>query len=82
MVEKGTIKTEAPKARKGSRSDLNPVARYFQELRMEWNKVTFPDRKELTRSTIVVFIFTVIMTIVVSVFDAIITFISSRLFPT
>ncbi len=81
MVEKEANKPDAPKVRKSSRSDLHPVARYFQELRMEWNKITFPERKELTRSTIVVFIFTTIVTLVVSLFDAVMTFIFSRLFP-
>lgn len=81
MVEKGTNKPDAPRARKGSRADLNPVARYFQELRMEWNKITFPEWKELKRSTIVVFLFTTLVTIVVSIFDMVMTFIFKHLLP-
>lgn len=81
MVEKGTNKPDAPRARKGSRSDISPVARYFQELRMEWNKITFPEWKELKRSTIVVFLFTTIVTLVVSLFDMVMTFLFSKLLP-
>lgn len=69
MAERNKGKGDAPKTRRRSRTDLNPVARYFQELRMEWNKITFPERKELYRSTVVVFIFTVVVTMVIAVFD-------------
>jgi preprotein translocase SecE subunit len=39
---------------------------------MEWNKITFPERKELYRSTVVVFIFTVVFTMVIAVFDLVV----------
>jgi len=79
MVEKG--KAERSKPRRASRSDLNPLARYFRELKMEWNKITFPERKELYRSTTVVFIFTVLVTIVISVFDLLVTFLFGYILP-
>jgi preprotein translocase SecE subunit len=81
MAEKGTLKADALKVKRAPRMDTHPLSRYFQELRMEWNKITFPERKELYRSTVVVFIFTVLMTIIVSIFDATISFIFSRLLP-
>jgi preprotein translocase SecE subunit len=72
MAERIKGKGDAPKARRHSRTDLNPIARYIQELRMEWNKITFPERKELYRSTVVVFIFTVVFTMVIAVFDLVV----------
>ncbi len=81
MAEKVTLKADAPRVKRAPKMDTNPLARYFQELRMEWNKITFPERKELYRSTIVVFIFTVVMTLIVSFFDATIAFIFSKLLP-
>ncbi len=64
------------------RAEANPIARYFQELKMEWNKITFPERKELYRSTGVVFIFTVIVTAIISLFDALVTKVFSFILPT
>ena len=81
MAEKGTIKADAPRMRRASRTETNPLAKYFQELRMEWNKITFPEKKEWYRSTVVVFIFTVIITLIVSAFDATIAFIFSKVLP-
>ena len=51
----------------------NPVARYFSELRLEWKKITYPDRKELWRSTLVVFIFSIVVTIVIAFYDFIVS---------
>jgi len=62
------------------RSELNPIARYFMELKAEWYKITFPDRKELTRSTIVVFIFTLLVTTVIAAYDFLVSLIFGRLF--
>ncbi len=63
------------------RTEANPIARYFQELKMEWNKITFPERKELYRSTVVVFIFTVIVTAIISLFDMFVTKVFSFILP-
>jgi len=60
--------------------DVNPVARYFLELKSEWNKITFPGRKELIRSTIVVFIFTVLVTTVIAAYDFLVSLVFGRLF--
>ncbi len=69
MAERNKGKGDAARSRRRSRTELNPIARYFQELRMEWNKITFPERKELYRSTAVVFIFTIVVTVVIALFD-------------
>jgi preprotein translocase subunit SecE len=78
--EKG--KSEETRRRRRSRAETNPVARYFQELKTEWNKITFPERKELYRSTVVVFIFTTIVTAIISVFDMLVTKVFSYILPT
>ena len=48
---------------------------------MEWNKITFPERKELYRSTVVVFMFTVAVTLVISLFELIVTKLFSFIMP-
>ncbi len=63
-----------------SSSELNPIARYIMELRLEWSKITFPEKKELWRSTLVVFIFTIAVTAVIAVYDMLVTFVFSFLF--
>jgi preprotein translocase SecE subunit len=42
---------------------------YFDELRFEWKKISFPSRKELQQSTVVVFVFTLLVMTIISVFD-------------
>ncbi|OGK10427.1 MAG: preprotein translocase subunit SecE [Candidatus Riflebacteria bacterium RBG_13_59_9] len=81
MVEKRRGKGEQPRSRRSPRADLNPLARYIQELKMEWNKITFPERKELYRSTVVVFMFTVAVTLVISLFELIVTKLFSFIMP-
>ncbi len=75
-------KSEEARRRRRSRTEANPIARYFQELKMEWSKITFPERKELYRSTVVVFIFTIIVTAIISVFDMLVTKVFSYILPT
>ena len=53
---------------------------YFQELRAEWNKITFPDRKDLTRSTISVFLITGLLMGIIVGFNAIVSFIFQAIF--
>lgn len=69
-----------PRAAGDRGAELNPVARYFQELKAEWKKITFPNRKELTRSTIVVFIFTLLVTGVIATYDFLVSLVFGRLF--
>jgi preprotein translocase subunit SecE len=51
---------------------------YFVELKYEWQKVTFPTRKELVQSTTVVFLFTVLLMTVMSLYDLAITFLFDK----
>lgn len=77
--EKG--KSEGARGPRRPRTESNPITHYFQELKMEWNKITFPERKELYRSTVVVFIFTVIVTAIISLFDMFVTKVFSFILP-
>ncbi|MCB1187009.1 preprotein translocase subunit SecE [bacterium] len=51
------------------------VGGYVQDLRAEWNKITFPDRKDLTRSTISVFLITGLLMGIIVGFNAIVSII-------
>ena len=63
-----------------SETDVKPglaarVKKYFEELKFEWVKISFPNRKELTQSTIVVFLFTVFLMLILSTYDAFMSFV-------
>jgi preprotein translocase SecE subunit len=64
MSNKQAKKVEVERPSAGSR-----MRRYFSELKFEWQKITFPTRKELTQSTIVVFLFTLILMAVIATYD-------------
>jgi len=65
---------------------------YFQELGIEWKKITFPEHKpwpftkrgwhrvELYRATITVFVFTAIFAFILSALDSIMTQIFKAIF--
>jgi len=82
MMAKEKGKSEGARGTRRPRAETNPITRYFQELKMEWNKITFPERKELYRSTVVVFIFTIIVTAIISLFDALVTTVFNVILPT
>ena len=42
---------------------------YFQSLKYEWLKMTFPTRKEWMQSTVVVFLFTLVLMAIISLYD-------------
>lgn len=46
-------KTRNKEVRKSAKSDIG-IIRYFQETRDELRKVTWPDREEITRLTVIV----------------------------
>jgi preprotein translocase SecE subunit len=46
------------------------VRDYLVSLKIEWGKISFPTRKELIQSTIVVFLFTIILMFIISLYDA------------
>lgn len=75
--KRGAQDTGRMRARK---TELNPIARYFQELRLEWSKVTYPGKKELWQSTLVVFIFSILVTAVIALYDLLVSFILRFLF--
>jgi preprotein translocase SecE subunit len=65
----------------GGEPQATPVGRvrhYFSELRYELKKVTFPGTKEWINSTIVVFIFTLLLMGVISLFDVVVSFIFQK----
>jgi preprotein translocase subunit SecE len=81
MMAKEKEKSEGARGPRRSRTESNLITRYFQELKMEWKKITFPERKELYRSTVVVFIFTLVVTAIISLFDALVTQVFSFILP-
>jgi preprotein translocase subunit SecE len=52
---------------------------YFVSLRVEWGKLTFPTRKELVQSTIVVFLFTMLLMAIISAYDALMSVLFNRI---
>ena len=64
MSNKQVKKVEAERPGTGTR-----MRKYFSELKFEWQKITFPTRKELTQSTIVVFLFTLLLMAVIATYD-------------
>lgn len=64
------VKKTAKGKKEDQKKSFGAKARdYFSSLKFEWQKVTFPSRKELTQSTIVVFLFTIILMAVLSLYD-------------
>lgn len=61
-----------------SRSLVDTFKDYFRSLKFEWLKLTFPTRKELVQSTIVVFLFTIILMVIISLYDMLMSIIFSR----
>jgi len=49
--------------------NLAGVRKYFKEVQLEFKKITWPTRKELTGSTIVVIIALVIIAFILGIFD-------------
>jgi preprotein translocase subunit SecE len=86
------LQTSAPKdqpkpVRKPDTRKAEPVERrtfgqfatdYFRSLKFEWLKLTFPTRKELVQSTIVVFLFTTILMLAISLFDLIMSILFNK----
>ncbi len=56
------------------------IGGYFHDLRVEWNKITFPDRKDLSRSTISVFLITGLLMGIIVGFNTLITIIFKAIF--
>jgi preprotein translocase subunit SecE len=72
-------KPEPNKADPGERRTFTQGASdYFRSLKFEWLKLTFPTRKELIQSTIVVFLFTTILMLAISLFDLIMSLLFNK----
>ena len=72
MAKKVKKSEEAP------RTIVDRMRDYFTSLIYEWKKVTFPTRKELTQATIVVFLFTILLMLVISVYDMAMSMVFNR----
>lgn len=66
------------KAEQEAPSMFQRMKNYFVELKYEWQKVTFPTRKELMQSTTVVFLFTILLMAIMSLYDMAITFLFDK----
>jgi preprotein translocase subunit SecE len=76
--DKGSLKSRAQKAQaakqsKSSSRERGGVGKFLREVRIELSKVTWPNRDELTQSTIVVFIAIAIAALYIAFFDQIFT---------
>jgi len=69
---------KAKKTEQEAPSRFERIKNYFVELKYEWQKVTFPTRKELTQSTTVVFLFTILLMTIMSLYDMIIGFLFNK----
>ncbi len=49
--------------------NLAGIKRYFKEVQLEFKKVTWPSRKELMASTIVVIIAIAVIAVILGIFD-------------
>ena len=63
------IQSKIKKGEPESASLVQRISKYFVELKFEWLKITFPERKQLRQSTLVVFVFTIVIMLILSVFD-------------
>ena len=72
-ASKKTGKSEVERLSLGQR-----MRDYFVSLKYEWQKVTFPTRKELIQSTTVVFLFTIILMAIISAYDMVMSFMFNR----
>ena len=78
-------KTQSPKQKKGSKKDkrniFQSIGQYLKEVRSEFRKVMWPDRSEVTTSTIVVFVTVVFFVTFTFIVDLIFSGSFNRLLP-
>ena len=78
-----TVAKGKQKPGEDSKPFTEKVKDYIVSLKYEWLKLTFPTRKELTQSTVVVFLFTILLMLVISLYDVLVSFVLNRwLIPT
>lgn len=64
-------------------SILERAREYFLTLKIEWSKITYPDRKQLIQSTTVVFVFVIAFIAIIAVYDLLVgTFFHRLVFTT
>ncbi len=61
---------------------MEKITKFLKEVQAELKKVTWPTKEELTGSTIVVIVVSVIVAIFIGIVDRILTFIVSQIFGT
>jgi preprotein translocase SecE subunit len=84
MIKQQQPVTQKGKAKPGDERKplMDMIKEYILSLKFEWLKLSFPSRKELTQSTVVVFLFTVFLMLIISLYDVFMTFLMNRLIPT
>lgn len=76
--DKGGLKGRAQKAQaarqaKGGSGERRGAGKFLREVKIELSKVTWPNREELTQSTIVVFVAIAVAALYIAFFDEIFT---------
>lgn len=79
MNKKAKKNEQGPSSAQRVRGVGTALIDYFRSLKYEWQKVTFPTRKELTQSTVVVFLFTLLLMAVISLYDVAMSFVFNKL---
>jgi preprotein translocase SecE subunit len=78
-----TVQKGKPKGGEERKPFIEQVKDYFISLKYEWFKLNFPTKKELTQSTIVVFLFTILLMLIISLYDVLVSFVMNKwLIPT
>jgi len=79
---RGAGRPQRPAQRKPPPADRHPgrsaIRDYFQSLKYEWLKMTFPTRKEWVQSTVVVFLFTLVLMAIISLYDMLMSLFFSK----
>jgi len=73
-----TVKADSESG-EGKQSLVERFRDYARTLLFEWKKISYPDRKQLQQSTIVVFVFVMVFIAIISVYDAIVGWFFSKL---
>ena len=73
-IEKTEAKVQEKKAAKKPAKDKKPslfarIGKFFREYKAELKKVTWPTKSQLINNTIVILVFVIIVTVILSVLD-------------
>lgn len=61
---------------------MEKITKFLKEVQAELKKVTWPTKEELTGSTIVVIVVSIVVAIFIGIVDRILTFVISQIFGT